>query len=92
MFEIIFLVDEAEEGGYTARAVGHSIFTQGDSLEELKRNIQEAVECHFDHAQEPSSIRLESLESRSWLKAQEESFAKAWDNDEDAGYDDENGG
>jgi hypothetical protein len=82
--EIIFLVDEAEEGGYTARAVGHSIFTEADTLDELQRKIREAVECHFDEGHAPASIRLES---RAWLKAQEESFAKAWDNDEDAVYD-----
>jgi hypothetical protein len=56
--EIIFLVDEADEGGYTARAVSHSIFTEADTLEELRRNIREAVECHFDEGQAPSLIRL----------------------------------
>jgi hypothetical protein len=91
--EIIFLVEEAEEGGYTARAVSHSIFTEADTLDELRGNIREAVECHFDEGQAPTSMRLESqrLESRAWLKAQEESFAKAWDNDEDAAYDEDPG-
>jgi predicted RNase H-like HicB family nuclease len=56
--EIIFLVDEAEEGGYTARAVNHSIFTEADTLDELRRNIREAVECHFDDEQAPKLIRL----------------------------------
>jgi predicted RNase H-like HicB family nuclease len=44
-------VEEAAEGGYTAKALGESIFTAGDSLEEIKVNIKEAVECHFDGAE-----------------------------------------
>ena len=47
---MIFLVEEALEGGYNARAVGESIFTQGDTLEELNLNIAEAIECHFDNS------------------------------------------
>lgn len=58
MSEIIFLVEEADEGGFTARAVGSSIFTEGDSLEELRRNVREAVECHFEDGQAPKVIRL----------------------------------
>jgi hypothetical protein len=46
--EIIFLVEESPEGGYEARALGYSIFTQADSFEELKRMVQDAVACHFD--------------------------------------------
>lgn len=46
--QIVFSVHVAEEGGYWARAEGHSIFTQGETLDELAANIQEAVECHFD--------------------------------------------
>jgi len=47
--EIIFEVREDEaDGGYTARALGHSIFTEGDSLEELRRNVREAADCYFD--------------------------------------------
>ncbi len=46
--EIIFEVCEDEtDGGYTASALGHDIFTQGDSLEELRANVREAVQCHF---------------------------------------------
>lgn len=48
MNEIIFLVEEAEEGGYIARALGFSIFTEGDTWEELKANIQEALRRHFE--------------------------------------------
>ena len=50
MKEIIFLVEEAEEGGYTARALGESIFTEGETMQELKENIQEVLDCHFDDA------------------------------------------
>ena len=48
MTEILFSVVEATEGGLTACAVGHSIFTEADSLEELRQNVREAVECHFE--------------------------------------------
>jgi hypothetical protein len=56
--EIIFLVEEEIEGGYTARALGHSIFTEADTLEELKTNIQDAVRCHFGKLKKPPIIRL----------------------------------
>jgi hypothetical protein len=46
--EIIFLVEEAAEGGYTARALGESIFTEADDLESLESNMRDAVRCHFD--------------------------------------------
>jgi predicted RNase H-like HicB family nuclease len=58
MSEIIFLVEEADEGGYTARAVNESIFTEGDTLEDLRRNVREAVECHFEADKAPKLIRL----------------------------------
>jgi predicted RNase H-like HicB family nuclease len=58
MNEIFFLVEEALEGGYTAKAIGESIFTEGDSMEESKANIREAVQCHFDDEHLPKIIRL----------------------------------
>lgn len=58
MHEIIFLVEEADEGGYIARAVNESIFTEADTLEDLRRNVREAVECHFEDATVPKVIRL----------------------------------
>ena len=58
MSEIIFLVEEAAEGGYTARALGEAIFTEADSLDELRSNVREAVECHFDEGRGPKVIRL----------------------------------
>ena len=48
MNEIIFLVEEAQEGGYLARALGESIFTEADTLDKLRKMIRDAVSCHFD--------------------------------------------
>ena len=56
MAEILFLVEEDPEGGYTARAVGESIFTQADDLDALREQIRDAVECHFPDLE--ASIRL----------------------------------
>jgi len=56
--EVIFNVEEAPEGGYTARALGHSIFTQADTLEELRTMVRDAVACHFDEDKKSSVIRL----------------------------------
>ena len=59
MKEIIFLVEEDPEGGFTARAMGLPIFTQGDTIEELKRNIKDALQCHFDREEDiPRIIRI----------------------------------
>jgi len=58
MTEVVFLVEEAPEGGFTARAVGESIFTEADSLDALRANVRSAVECHFDEGQVPKMIRL----------------------------------
>ena len=56
--EIIFSVQESPEGGYEARALGHSIHTQADTLEELKAMLQDAVRCHFTPEERPRVIRL----------------------------------
>jgi len=56
--EIIFAVQESLEGGYEARALSHSIFTEAETLDELKTKVQDAVRCHFDEADRPSLIRL----------------------------------
>jgi hypothetical protein len=58
MNEIIFLVSEDAEGGYTARALGQSIYTEADTWDELRTAIKEAVHCHFDEGQAPAMIRL----------------------------------
>ncbi len=48
MNEIIFLIEEDPEGGYVARAIGESIFTQADTIESLRDFIRDAVKCHFE--------------------------------------------
>ncbi|HVF55096.1 MAG TPA: hypothetical protein VM934_03035 [Pyrinomonadaceae bacterium] len=58
MEELIFLVNEAPEGGYTARALGESIFTEADDLDSLREMVRDAVRCHFDEGQGPRVIRL----------------------------------
>ncbi|HEV7892639.1 MAG TPA: hypothetical protein VGP08_18645 [Pyrinomonadaceae bacterium] len=58
MDELIFLVEEAPEGGFTARALGQSIFTEADDLEGLRDMVRDAVRCHFDEGQGPRVIRL----------------------------------
>ncbi|KAF0140031.1 MAG: 2-oxoisovalerate dehydrogenase [Stygiobacter sp. RIFOXYC12_FULL_38_8] len=56
--EIIFIVQESLDGGYEARALSDSIFTEAENLEELKKNIKEAVACHFEEGEMPKIIRL----------------------------------
>jgi hypothetical protein len=58
MSEIIFLVEEAPEGGFSARAVGESIYTQAASVEELHTRVRDAVRCHFEDDAAPKLIRL----------------------------------
>ena len=58
MSEIIFLVEESNEGGYQARALDHSIFTDAETMEDLKSNVREAVHCHFDEDELPKMVRL----------------------------------
>jgi hypothetical protein len=59
MDELIFLVEDAPEGGYTARALGASIFTEGDDLDSLREQVRDAVRCHFDEGQGSKTIRLQ---------------------------------
>lgn len=58
MNEVFFLVEEAIEGGYTAKSLGESIFTDAENMDELKNNIKEAVQCHFEESEMPKIIRL----------------------------------
>lgn len=58
MSEIIFLVEDAPGGGFSARALGHSIFTAADSELELQAMVRDAVACHFDEGEAPKLIRL----------------------------------
>ena len=56
--DLIFLVEEAPEGGFTARALGESIFTEADNIASLHERVRDAVRCHFEEGQAPKVIRL----------------------------------
>jgi predicted RNase H-like HicB family nuclease len=56
--EVLFVVEESAEGGYIASGVGVDIVTEADTLAQLRDNVREAVECHFDDAQPPRLMRL----------------------------------
>jgi hypothetical protein len=58
MSELVFVVEEAPEGGYVARAVGASIVTEADDLAELRAQVRDAVRCHYDAEARPQLIRL----------------------------------
>ena len=59
MSELIFVVNEAEEGGYIAKCLTQSIFTEGETMDELRVNVKLAVNCHFeDESHAPTLIRL----------------------------------
>jgi hypothetical protein len=58
MKELIFVVEEAPEGGFTAHALGESIFTEADTLDELSEQVRDAVRCHFDEEVRPKTVRL----------------------------------
>ncbi len=58
MNEIIFLVEESPDGGYEAKALTAPIFTEADTLDELRGMVRDAVVCHFDEATRPRIIRL----------------------------------
>lgn len=56
--EVIFLVEESDEGGYEARALGCSIYTEADTLEDLRQSVRDAVHCHFEEDEKPKIVRL----------------------------------
>jgi hypothetical protein len=56
--EIIFVIEEAPGGGYVARALSASIFTEADDMAQLREAVGEAVACHFEDAERPATIRL----------------------------------
>jgi len=56
--EIIFIAEDALEGGYTAYALGYPIFTEADSWLELKNMIRDAVKCHFNEEDRPQIINI----------------------------------
>jgi hypothetical protein len=58
MNEIIFVIEEAVDGGFTARALGESVFTEAETLDTLRQQVRDAVNCHFDEGKAPKVIRL----------------------------------
>jgi hypothetical protein len=58
MKEITFIVEDAPEGGYTAKAIGTSIYTEADTITELHLKLRDAVSCHFGETQKPKMIHL----------------------------------
>jgi hypothetical protein len=59
MSELVFLIEDDPDGGLTARALGEAIFTEAEGMEELRHNIRDAVQCHFeDEATRPKVVRL----------------------------------
>lgn len=67
--EIVFVVEEDPEQGYSAKALGYSIFTEGNSLTELKDNIKDAIKCHFDKDDMPLYVRLHIITEESFACA-----------------------
>ena len=56
--EIIFVITESVDGGYEAKAVGYSIYTQCDNYSELAETLRDAVMCHFEEGERPALIRM----------------------------------
>ncbi len=56
--EVVFLVEEPPEGGFTARALGASVFAEADTIEELRGAVRDAVAVHYDDDLRPKVIRL----------------------------------
>ena len=56
--EIVFLIEEAPEGGYAARALGYSIFTEAGNWSELREAVRDSIKCHFEPSELPRVIRL----------------------------------
>lgn len=69
MNEIIFIIEEAPEGGYTAKALGESIFTEADTIAELKAMIKDAVICHFEKSKHPKIVRLHYIKEETFAIA-----------------------
>ena len=61
--EIVFQVRESPEGGYSARAVGYNIFTQGDDREDLKYMMRDAVLGYFGDGETPEAIRVHLVQN-----------------------------
>ena len=67
--EIMFVGEEDSEKGYTAQALGYSIFTEGNTLEELKENIKDALKCHFDKKEMPLFVYLHIIKEEKFACA-----------------------
>lgn len=65
----MFVGEEDPEKGYTAQALGYSIFTEGDTLEELKENIKDALKCHFDKKEMPLFVHLHIIKEEKFACA-----------------------
>jgi predicted RNase H-like HicB family nuclease len=61
MKEIVFIVEESQDGGYFAKAVDHSIVTQGETIEEIRAMISDAVRCHFVKEEMPAYVQVQRL-------------------------------
>ena len=66
MNELIFVVENTPEGGYTAQALGTSIVTHGDTIEQLHEQVRDAVRRHFDNGEAPRVIRVNFVRGRSY--------------------------
>ncbi|HEY4113159.1 MAG TPA: hypothetical protein VGM17_03780 [Rhizomicrobium sp.] len=58
MSELVFEVTQEEDGGFSAEALGEGIFTEGDSWDELRANVREAVNAYFFDRPAPERVRL----------------------------------
>ncbi len=58
MEEIIFIVEESMDGGFTAKSLQYPIFTEGDTFDEVKANVKEAILCHFEYHKTKRMVRL----------------------------------
>jgi predicted RNase H-like HicB family nuclease len=56
--EIVFSVTQEADGGFVAECLTHDIFTQGDTWEQLRQNVQEAVSAYFFDQNRPDRVRL----------------------------------
>ncbi|MBH0210245.1 MAG: 2-oxoisovalerate dehydrogenase [Nitrospira sp.] len=58
MSELIFIVEESPEAGFTSRALSQAIFTEADTRAELSEKVRDAVRCHFEEGKGPKFVRL----------------------------------
>ena len=56
MSEIIFVVENYDQRGYTAKSLAYSIYTEGETLDELRENVKDAIKCHFDGKEIPKQV------------------------------------